>query len=144
MQDALADELSIPIRYAVSNWSSVRELVRNSSSRVDYWSISSRRDANEVIHLLVASPVSLIDGWSQPSALTPPPSNDWHGRNLNVKQDPRWNPETVRKYVRSFKDNVLSLYPLIVPAELDIMVAEFLYERFYIDIYSRVIPPLEA
>ncbi|KAI0836067.1 hypothetical protein F5Y06DRAFT_274123, partial [Hypoxylon sp. FL0890] len=123
MQEDPAYELSM---FSVLEWPSVRKLMPNSSSQVDHASVLPRRDADEAIRPSVASPDSPIHGWSQASTLTPPPSNDWHRGNLSAKQDPRWNPQTVRRYVQSFKDNVLNLYPVIAPTELDDMTTAFL------------------
>ncbi|KAI1382598.1 uncharacterized protein F4822DRAFT_435427 [Hypoxylon trugodes] len=110
--------------HAVLESRSVRKLMQDSSSQVGYGSVLPGRDTDEAIRPSVAA--SPIDGWSQASTLTPPPSNDWHGGNLNAKQNPRWNPETVERYVQSFKHNVLDVYPFIDPIELDDMISAFL------------------
>lgn len=71
-------------------------------------------------------------------APTPPPGEPWgqvgtlndhtsyKGGPLNVDGTPDFDPHKVKKYVQSFKDNILNMHPILIPKELDALVAMFL------------------
>lgn len=58
-------------------------------------------------------------------APTPPPGESWgQVGTLNCHAD--FDPHKVQRYVQSFKDNILSMHPILIPKELDALVALFL------------------
>ncbi|KAI8629930.1 hypothetical protein F5Y19DRAFT_63937 [Xylariaceae sp. FL1651] len=64
--------------------------------------------------------------WGQTGSPTPGLGVDFRGGVLNTEGNPDWEPSKVWRYVQSFKDNILSMHPIIIPKELDAMVRVFL------------------
>ncbi|KAK8140277.1 hypothetical protein PG984_000343 [Apiospora sp. TS-2023a] len=67
------------------------------------------------------------ENWGQCAPLNDPNLSLYKGGPLNVDGTPDFDHSKVRKYVQSFKDNILCMHPIIVPKELDALVARFLY-----------------
>ncbi|KAI0134125.1 hypothetical protein BJ170DRAFT_716509 [Xylariales sp. AK1849] len=73
----------------------------------------------------VASPMPSGDVWGQVGGLTPY-NVDYKGGVLNMDGNPDFDREKVTMYVKSFKDNILNMHPILVPKQLDAMVTMFL------------------
>ncbi|KAK7937589.1 uncharacterized protein PG986_014457 [Apiospora aurea] len=67
------------------------------------------------------------ENWGQFAPLNDPSLSLYKGGPLNVDGTPDFDHSKLRKYVQSFKDNILCMHPTIVPKELDVLVAMFLY-----------------
>ncbi|KAI2640071.1 hypothetical protein GGS21DRAFT_504950 [Xylaria nigripes] len=66
--------------------------------------------------------------WGQVGSLALGPGVDNKGGVLTVDGNPDWDPNKLRTYVQSFKDNMLNMHPIIIPKELDAMCKVFLEE----------------
>ncbi|KAJ8124383.1 hypothetical protein O1611_g9257 [Lasiodiplodia mahajangana] len=84
-------------------------------------SMTDREDASDV-----AGPTPGPELWGQVGGLTPGPGVDYRGGVLTSDGNPDWDHNKIWKYVRSFKDNILNMHPIIIPKELDAMVKVFL------------------
>ncbi|KAH9906842.1 hypothetical protein F4778DRAFT_600477 [Xylariomycetidae sp. FL2044] len=74
----------------------------------------------------VASPVPPGDVWGQVGSLAWPVTVDNKGGVINADGNPDWDPTKVWAYVDSFKKNILSMHPILIPRELDALVTLFL------------------
>ncbi|RYP66369.1 hypothetical protein DL770_008810 [Monosporascus sp. CRB-9-2] len=74
----------------------------------------------------VASPAPAGEAWGQLGGLSPAPGVNYKGGVINMDGNPDYDPTKVWDYVKSFKDNILNMHPIIIPKELDAMVKLFL------------------
>ncbi|KAF2968363.1 hypothetical protein GQX73_g5190 [Xylaria multiplex] len=85
--------------------------------------------------------LSITDGEDASDVIAPTPGPElWGqvgspvvGHNVNYKDgvltadgNPDWDQNRILKYVKSFKDNILNMHPILIPKELDAMVRVFL------------------
>ncbi|KAJ2977736.1 hypothetical protein NUW58_g7718 [Xylaria curta] len=82
---------------------------------------ADREDASDVV-----APTPGPEIWGQVGGLTPSPGVDYKGGVLSSDGNPDWDPVRIWSYVKSFKDHILSMHPIIIPKELDAMVRVFL------------------
>ncbi|PFH62617.1 hypothetical protein XA68_12869 [Ophiocordyceps unilateralis] len=75
----------------------------------------------------MASPPLAVD-WGQLGGLSPGDQVEYQykGGVLGFDGNPDFSDSTVRKYVQSFKDNILNMHPIIQPKDLDDWVRHFL------------------
>ncbi|KAI1332824.1 hypothetical protein F5Y16DRAFT_127132 [Xylariaceae sp. FL0255] len=81
-------------------------------------------DVDEASDLTSSTPAH--ESWGQTGDFLPTSGVQHIGGVLNSDGNPDWDPKQVWKYVQSFKQNILSMHPIIIPAELDAMVKVFL------------------
>ncbi|KAI1128851.1 hypothetical protein F5Y10DRAFT_166593 [Nemania abortiva] len=84
-------------------------------------SMTDREDASDV-----AGPTPGPELWGQVGGLAPGPGVDYRGGVLTPDGNPDWDHNKIWRYVRSFKDHILNMHPIIIPKELDAMVKVFL------------------
>lgn len=75
----------------------------------------------------MASPPLAVD-WGQLGGLSPGDQVEYQYRGgvLGFDGNPDFSDATVRRYVQSFKDNILNMHPIIQPRDLDEWVRQFL------------------
>ncbi|GAW19843.1 hypothetical protein ANO14919_093340 [Xylariales sp. No.14919] len=84
-------------------------------------STTDGEDASDVI-----APTPGPELWGQVGSPAPGPGIDYKGGVLTADGNPDWDQTRILKYVRSFKDNILNMHPILIPKELDAMVRVFL------------------
>ncbi|KAI1302024.1 hypothetical protein F5Y03DRAFT_215243 [Xylaria venustula] len=85
------------------------------------FSTTDGEDASDVI-----APTPGPELWGQVGSPAPGPGVDYKGGVLNPDGNPDWDQAKILKYVKSFKDNILNMHPILIPKELDAMVRVFL------------------
>ncbi|CAG8951092.1 hypothetical protein HYFRA_00006490 [Hymenoscyphus fraxineus] len=74
----------------------------------------------------VSSPAG--EEWGQIGGLTPPgnPPPEFHRGNINFEGMPDFSRETVLSLVESYKKNINTMHPILVPSRLDVLIENFL------------------
>lgn len=65
------------------------------------------------------------EDWGQLGGLSPPPNVD-HVGNINHEGMPDFSPEVVRSLVKSYENSMNRMHPILVPAQLEKLVNQFL------------------
>ncbi|OLN86386.1 hypothetical protein CCHL11_06377 [Colletotrichum chlorophyti] len=66
------------------------------------------------------------DAWGFVGTLSPPTSVSYKSQTLTPEGHPDFSEETVKKYVASFEEHILSMHPIIAPVDLHGLVKRFL------------------
>ncbi|KAI1366164.1 hypothetical protein F5Y08DRAFT_144681 [Xylaria arbuscula] len=85
------------------------------------FSTTDGEDASEVL-----APTPGPELWGQVGSPAAAPGVDYKGGVLSPDGNPDWDQSKLLKYVKSFKENMLNMHPIIIPKELDAMVRVFL------------------
>lgn len=121
--DALESRIATATTSFVQQWPSIQTMVQTlfPGPREGYWvpRESGSRDTPSVLPLSTPCPDT------RGHVSTPAPSIDLinHPR---LDENSTWDC-TTQKYVLSFKENVLNIYPIIIPEELDAIVTAFFW-----------------
>lgn len=84
----------------------------------------STTDGEDTSEVLAPTPGPEL--WGQVGSPAAGPGVDYKGGVLTADGNPDWDQTKLLKYVKSFKENMLNMHPIIIPKELDAMVRVFL------------------
>ncbi|KAI1416938.1 hypothetical protein F5Y13DRAFT_102509 [Hypoxylon sp. FL1857] len=106
----------------------IQDLVNDSppTSRQANGSWVRSRGTDGVTQTSVMCRLSSLEDYSQASTSISELSNTRHGDSLHLDCDLFWNRKAMRSCIQSFRDNILSCYPLISPRELEAAFTIFL------------------